>query len=340
MEKNRVSGLTCTILTESPVALSNDQGFGNYTPIKKNYMGDGQHAITSVGTITYEIRKALHKKGWPLSGIVLNLDKSGKIKNVYSYKENIETLDKGGIENDIMGFLIPDKQISKTSPLRIIPFKSVHTLKNNTQLITNKGFLEKEFGRKYFDKDGNEYTGELPKTQALATEEIFGDYYVYTITIELDRFGVNEVKDDKYLEPKDRIYMDKELRKEALRDIIDVICNFTRTIKHQTVLLKPLAVFGGVYESVIPYFWNDMNMDKENNLILDDVIETICSYDLNKNNTIAVYSKRINTRNDEMTDELKSIIKVGYPVKEMKSMVERLEIDDENKWYIKEDKNE
>ncbi|WP_455539203.1 type I-B CRISPR-associated protein Cas7/Cst2/DevR [Terrisporobacter sp.] len=339
MGKSKVSAVTFTILTESPVALSNDQGFGNYTPIKKNFMSDGQHAITSVGTMTYEIRKALHNKGWNLSGIVLNVNSSGKITNMYSKAEDIESCDKQGLENDIMGFFIPDKQISKTSPLRIIPPKSLHTFKNNTQLITNRGFLEKDLERNYFNKDGKSYEGELPNTQALANEEIFGDYYVYTITIELNRFGVQEVKDGKYLAPKDRIYMDKEIRKEALKDIMDIICNLTRSIKHQTVLLKPLAAFGGAYESVMPYFWNDVNMDNENNLILDDIVETICSYDLNLENTIAVYSSRINTKiknENKQNKEACEFINSGYPVKEIKSLVGKIDIDEDNQWYIKE----
>lgn len=338
MINNIISSVSMTILTESSVALSNDQGFGNYTPIKKGFMSDGPHAITSVGTITYEIRKGLHKKGWPLSGIVLNVDKKGKITNMHSYEKDIENCDKHGMENDIMGYLIPDKQISKTSPLRIIPLKSLHTFKNDTQLITNRGFLETELEREYFKKDGEKYDSELPKTQALANEEIFGDYYVYTITIELDRFGVKEVKDGKYLAPKDRIYMDKELRKEALVDVVDVICNLTRTIKHQTVLLKPLAVFGGAFESVIPYFWNDISMDVENRLNLNEVAETIYSYDLPKENTLAVYSNRINTKIDKEFYEkldIKDIIKPGYPVKEIKGLISRLDINDDNKWYLK-----
>ncbi|EQG76742.1 hypothetical protein Q0Y04_17270 [Clostridioides difficile] len=36
MNEKRVKGVTLTILTESPVPLSYDQGYGNYTPIKKN----------------------------------------------------------------------------------------------------------------------------------------------------------------------------------------------------------------------------------------------------------------------------------------------------------------
>lgn len=330
-----IRALTLTILTESPVAISNDQGFGNYTPIKKWFMSDGVHGTSSVATITYELRKALMQKGWHMSGIVLNADKNGKVKNMYAKIEDIESEDNKSLETDVFGFLIPDKQLSKTSPIRIIPPKSLHTFKNDTQLITNKGFLNKEFGRDYYDKDENEYPKDnLQKTQALATEEVFGDYYVYTVTIELDRLGVLEVKNGKYLDPDERIYLDKKIRKIALKDIVDSILELTRTIKHQTVHLKPLAIFGGAFESVIPYFWNDIQLDKNNNLILDNVLETIDSYDLNPENYVASYSNRFEAafKNKDLYGDTKAA--EGYPIKEVKDLIEKIDIGEDNRWYV------
>lgn len=328
--KNRVKSLNFTILTESSVALSNDQGFSNYTPIKKCFAKDGQHAITSVGTITYEMRKQLFQKGIKPSGIVLNAKKDGKVTNMYPFTDNVEALDESGIENDLFGFLIPDKQLSKTSPLRIIPFKSIHTYKNDTQLITNRGFLDLDSDRKYYNNKQEEYIKEeLPKTQALANEEVFQDYYVYTLTIELDRLGVLEVKDGKYLTPDKREYWDKKIRMEVVKKVVEVTSEFTRTIKHQTVHLKPLAVFGGAFESVVPYFWNDVELNKDNTLNLNNVIETIKSYELNKNNYIVGVSSRLAGKLDNEQIEINE-----YPVKAMKQLIDRLEIGEDNYWYL------
>ncbi|MCR1900131.1 type I-B CRISPR-associated protein Cas7/Cst2/DevR [Irregularibacter muris] len=333
MSKNNIKAITLTILTESPVALSNDQGFGNYTPIKKSFRGDGVHAITSVATITYEMKKQLVQKGWQLSGMVLNTtgkDDKKKVTNMYPYEGSVDANDELGLETDIFGFLIPDKQLSKTSPLRIIPFESIHTYKNDLQLITNRGFLDHDMRREYYNKDGNKYIDELPTTQALANEEIFGDYYVYTITIELDRFGVQEVKEGKYLAPEDRVVMSKDIRKKALKDIIEVITELTRGIKHQSVHLKPLAVFGGAFENVIPYFWNDMKFN-DNKLILDYVQETIESYELKRDNYIVGVSRRLETIGHNEKIEVDEA-----PVKVIKDLVRRLEIREDNKWYFKE----
>jgi CRISPR-associated protein Cst2 len=84
----RHNSLTLTILTESPVALSNDQGTGgNYTPIKKMFHKDGTHLFASVATLTYELRKQLHENfNWKLFDVKI------KSKNLFNVQR--EDLDK------------------------------------------------------------------------------------------------------------------------------------------------------------------------------------------------------------------------------------------------------
>lgn len=329
----KINCITLTVLTYSSVGLSNDQGIGNFTPIKKHFSGDGIHASTSVGTFTYELKKILFKKGWNPSGIVINK------KNLFPHPEEIEKMED--MENDVFGFLIPDKQISKTSPLRIIPFKSVHEFKNETQLVTNRGFLSEENNREFYKNEKTKYTDNIPKTQALANEEVFGDYYTYTVTIELNRLGVNEYEKGKYLPPKDRKYKSKDLRLKMLKDLVDALCEFTRDIKHQKVLLKPLAIFGGAYETVIPYFWDDVSFNKDNELILESILETIISYSLDKENTIASIGTKIDiepkskySENPDLEKIYDDFIKKSFPVKDLKEFVNRIDINDENEWII------
>lgn len=330
MSKKRVSSITLTILTESLVALSNDQGFGTYTPIKKYFYKDGKHAMTSVATVTYELRKNLIRNS-KLSpdGIVL------KDKNLYPKEP--------GIESDVFGYLIPSKQQSKTSPIRIIPFTSIHTFKNDTQLITNKGFLDINLGREYYKeaKKGLELIDieEVNKTQALAYEEVFGDYYTYTVTLELDRIGVIETDEKGNRLPLDkRVYFDEKERKEIVKNILMALIEFTRQIKHQTVHLKPLAVFGGAFPRVIPYFWNDIEFDDyQNVLVLDNIKNTIEDYDLNDGSgyLITAVDRRIKVKNEDEYRDKGLDIRGKTPVKAIKELIEKLELED-NKWYLKE----
>lgn len=315
-----IKAITLTILTESPIFLSNDQGFGNYTPGKKAFQKDGKHAITSVATFTYELRRLLKEEfGWQLNDIVT------KAKNMYL----ADVSDASGqkMEADIFGFLIPDKQISKTSPLRVIPFTSIHPFQNDTQLITNKGFFNLNFERNYRDEKGNLLSGtDIPQTQALANEEVFGDYYTYTLTIELNRVGVVETDGDKYLMPSQRTFFAKESRLKAVQDILQALTILTRDIKHQKVLLKPLGVYGGAFTSAVPYFWNDFDF-QNGELDIQRALQTQTDYQLEE--AIISVDPRIKTKTREgLSSE--------SPVAAIMKLASRLSIGDDNLWYVSE----
>lgn len=326
-KKQRVKSITVTILTESPIALSNDQGTGTtYTPIKKYSFKDGLHAMTSVGTVTYEIKKkGFTDYNWKLNDLVVK-DKNSKFK-----ESEINYL-----EPDLFGFLIPDKQINKTSPLRIIPFVSINNFKNDTQLITNKGYFDRSLGREYFNEKNEIIQDFDKKTQALANEEIFGDYYYYTITIELDRVGKSEVDSEgKYLLPKDQIYKEAENRKQMIKDLMNIISEFTRDIKHQTIHLKPLVVYGGIFKKTIPYFWNDMKF-KEGKLNINVFNRTVEDYNLENEGFLigAVDKERLSNEivgNDEKLGDRPILA-----IKNICKMIEedKLTIGEDNFWYL------
>ncbi len=240
------------------------------------------------------------------------------------------------LEPDLFGFLIPDKQINKTSPLRIIPFVSINNFKNDTQLITNKGYFDRSLGREYFNEKNEIIQDFDKKTQALANEEIFGDYYYYTITIELDRVGKSEVDSEgKYLLPKDQIYKEAENRKQMIKDLMNIISEFTRDIKHQTIHLKPLVVYGGIFKKTIPYFWNDMKF-KEGKLNINVFNRTVEDYNLENEGFLigAVDKERLSNEivgNDEKLGDRPILA-----IKNICKMIEedKLTIGEDNFWYL------
>ncbi|GCF95499.1 type I-B CRISPR-associated protein Cas7/Cst2/DevR [Enterococcus florum] len=324
----KISCITLTVLTESPIALSNDQGFGNYTPIKKFFFKDGIHAMTSVATFTYELRKCLFENfGWKLNDLT--------IKSSNSYFNNVEDLTEKNLEADVFGFLLPNDGVSKTSPLRVIPFVSVTPYRGDTQLITNRGFLNLDLERNRFSEKGEIIPDEeVPTTQALANEEVFGDYYTYTVTIELDRIGMSEVaknKDGKYhyVPLAERKYMPDELRMQAVQDILNALTILTRDIKHQRVLLKPLAVFGGAFDKVIPYYWdavrlNEMQGETQLKIDLSAIEEVEAAYQLK--DTIKAADKNLLVDKEAISTK---------PVQAIQQLAERLAIQD-NEWYLKD----
>lgn len=332
----RVKGLTLTILTESPVPLSYDQGYGNYTPIKKEQYKNKIHAKTSVATVTYDLRRILHQNyGWTLSDIVLNKNTKGEVTNLYAGSKSIESVDEYGLESDVFGYFVPNKgkaSLTKVSPLRIIPFRSLNPYNSTTQLITNKGFLEGDLARRYYDNSGEEILrdGNFPSAQALAIEEVMADYYIYTVTLELDRIGVVEVEGGKILLPEERKYMNKNIREKAVSDILDALTIFTRNIRHSSILLKPLVVIGGAFDKVVPFFWNDVVYNNENNSIdLKSVIDTIDSYELQAEGLIFSVDERINALGIDGYNADK------YPVKAIKNLAKKLKVGEDNMWYLK-----
>lgn len=333
--KKRVRSITFTVLTESPVALSNDQGTGgNFTPIKKYFYKDGMRAMTSVATFTYELKKILYTNyEWKLNSIIV------KDKNLTFRPEEMSNK-----EADVFGFLIPDlNQASKTSPLRIIPFISVNIYRNDTQLITNRGFLNKNFEREYYKNEKNEMKlmdiKDVKETNALANEEIMGDYYYYTVTLELDRIGKTELdKDGKMLNLKEQQYFEKNIRKEIVSDLINALSELTRDIKHQTVHLKPIAVYGGIFKKVIPYFWNDVKFE-DGKLNVDIFNKTVEDYRLFEEGKIIAAVDEERFKNEINGDLTK--IKGKRPVAEMKEICKMIEdnklfIGEDNFWYLED----
>ena len=280
-----VNGLTLTVLTKSPVALSNDQGYGTYTPIKKIHFENTLKPFASVSTFTYELKKILKDEPfkWSMAPLI--------VKGKNTVPKETEAMNQ---EADVFGYLLPDKQIDRKAPLRIIPLMALNSYKNTTNLITNRGLFDLNFGRSYFkevEQEGKKESkiepmnaDEIPTTQAFATEEVHGDYYSYTVTLELNRIGRIEYKDGskKKLEMDKFEYAEDADRKKMINDILQALKELGRNIKHQNPLLRPLAVAGGIFNSTNPYFWDRMKLLRNGNLNDKALKNVITDYNLNQ----------------------------------------------------------
>lgn len=327
----KIKCLTLTVITESQVALSNDQGTGgNYNPVKKMFYKDGVHLFASVSTFTYELRRILKEEfGWKLFDIFINRGADKKAKNIVNMQ--IEGVSH---EADLFGYLIPDKQVSRLSPLRVIPPISLNRYHSDTQLITNRGFLNRDLGREYYDSKGK--TDEVPTTLAFASEEVMGDYYQYTVTVELERIGRNEVQRDgedvEVLAPGQYSYKDAGARKKIVTDLLGAIKIFTRKIKHQTVFLEPQAVFGGLFSQVVPYFANSI-LFKNNGLYLENIKQTVDNYGLGNGSFLV---KAVNSRIG--VNPIEGFTIENNPVGELNKLIafidEKLNINESNEWIL------
>ncbi|AHF96833.1 CRISPR-associated protein [Desulfurella acetivorans A63] len=98
--------------------------------------------------------------------------------------------------------------------------------------------------------------------------EIHKSYYTYTITIDLDKVGVDE---------NDKIYLENEEKVKRLNALLYAIKVLNRDIKGKRENLSPLFIIGGIYSSGNPFFYNQIKLSfsKDGIMINDDIINAV-----------------------------------------------------------------
>ena len=97
----------------------------------------------------------------------------------------------------------------------------------------------------------------------IAQSEIHRSYYTYTMSIDLDRVGVDG-----------EIEISQEEKAERVKALLEALCYLYRDIKGRRENLSPLFVIGGRYERKNPFFENRM-MIKKNKINVDTLKEII-----------------------------------------------------------------
>lgn len=82
--------------------------------------------------------------------------------------------------------------------------------------------------------------------------EIHKSYYSYTLTIDLDKVGIDA---------NDQIELDNEEKKRRIALLLDTIKILYRDIKGRREDLSPLFIIGGIYNSGNPFFYNKINLN-------------------------------------------------------------------------------
>jgi CRISPR-associated autoregulator DevR family len=223
-------------------SLNYDQGFGNYQELKKITMYDGSVKIlVSRWALRYsmlEMGRYLFK--WKLAeGDDLQLtgqeDKGVVNPNYEKFVENgkvkKEILDFP--EFDLFGFMITKTRgekegegLVRTTPVKISHAISLNSYNFDNQFMANLGMM-KRLGK----------AGSNP----VNIEEFYG-FYIYNMTVDLQRIGV--LDDD----PSKKI--DDNLRKERIEQLIEIVMNLKRDIKGKREDLSPWLVVAGVYENM------------------------------------------------------------------------------------------
>lgn len=196
-------GLTLSIIFEAESA-NYGEGFGNISSLKKMSRGDGySYSYISRQALGYNIREQLIERlKWNETKVAMD----GKVVQ-YNKKSSI----KDCPEIDLFGYMkTGDNSINKKSNIRAATVRlsnaiALENYNSDLDFLTNMALAKRD-----------------NLDNAIAQSEIHKSYYAYTITIDLDRVGIDEII-TKYVEGKEPekeiIEIDKSERAKRVNDL-------------------------------------------------------------------------------------------------------------------------
>ncbi|AYE33257.1 type I-B CRISPR-associated protein Cas7/Cst2/DevR [Clostridium septicum] len=286
MEKK---GLTASFIFEAESA-NYGEGVGNVTALKKISRGDGEaYSYISRQAIRYNIINQMGEDNTPLGldGEVLQFHTDATIKDYP--------------EIDFFGYMKTIKPIrTRSAVVRLSNAVALESFNADTEFLTNKGLLDR-YNKDLKDKKngGN-----------IAQSEIHKSYYSYTITIDLDKVGIDE---------NDNIEISNEEKAKRVNKLLDTILFLYRDIRGRRENLSPIFAIGGVYSIKNPFFENRLKI--KNNSLRIETINSILDLneDINNNTNIGLLKGIFN--NDESIENALKPIEIGEFFKELKSKV-------------------
>ena len=254
---NKRNGLTLSMIFQAESA-NYGEGYRNLTVLKKMTRGDFQE-------YTYISRQALRynmieQLGWNHTPVEAQGSKSSQVvqfapdTTILDYPEidlfgYMKTTSKNEDENKKGGADTRSAVVRLSNAIALEPYKG------DTDYLTNMGLANRSH-----------------LNNAIAQSEIQHAYYGYTITIDLDRVGI-----DGDLE------IAEEEKAKRVSDLLTIIEYLYRDIKGRRETLAPIFAIGGVYERKNPYFEHRLHV--QNNVLGLDTILEMCEEEDVKNNT-------------------------------------------------------
>jgi len=237
-------GLTVTIIFEAESA-NYGESIGNVAALKKISRGKGEQ-------YTYISRQALRYNIVNQMGV--DHTKIGLDGSVLQFAP--DTTIKESPEIDLFGYMKTAKPSkTRSAVVRLSNAISLEPFRGDLDFLTNKGLLDR------YNKQEN----ELKDGGNIAQSEIHRSFYSYTITIDLDKVGIDK---------NDDIEIDNREKAERVNRLLDTIRYLYRDIKGRREDLKPLFIIGGVYTIKNPVFQNAIEV-KNKTLIVDRIIDVL-----------------------------------------------------------------
>ncbi len=229
-------GLTLTVIFQAQ-SLNYGEGVANIAELKKLTRMDGNmYTFASRQAIRYDIVRLGHEfYNW-------NLQVVDKSKGTVQFKESVTIKDSE--EMDLFGYMKTAKKNSedkggaliRSAAVRLSNAISLEPYRSDMDFLNNKGLADR--------------IGEHPKP---VNSEQHLSYYTYTLTIDLDKIGVDN-----------DIQLENEERAKRVNQLMDIVKVLNRNIRGRQENLSPLFVIGGIYDVANPFFLGRVKINSRN----------------------------------------------------------------------------
>ncbi|APQ75617.1 type I-B CRISPR-associated protein Cas7/Cst2/DevR [Clostridium botulinum] len=272
-------GLTASFIFEAESA-NYGEGVGNVTSLKKISRGSGDSfSYISRQAIRYNIINQMEEDKTPLAldGTVVQFASNATIKDY--------------AEIDLFGYMKTEGDIkTRSAVVRLSNAVSLESFNADLDFLTNKGLLDR------YNSQGKETKGG----GNIAQSEIHKSYYTYTITVDLDKVGIDENEED---DEGNILEISNEEKSQRINALLEAIKFLYRDIKGRRENLSPIFSIGGVYDIKNPFFENKLKV--KNNKILVDTINGVFKLDESiEKNTVSGLIEGIFNNDEEMKTQL------------------------------------
>lgn len=269
-------GLTISMIFEAESA-NYGESVGNVTALKKISRGSGDsYSYISRQAMRYNIINQMGVDTTPLNldGTVVQFHPDATIEEYP--------------EIDFFGYMKTVKPVkTRSAVVRLSNAVALETFNADTEFLTNKGLLDRYNETAKDKKDGGN----------IAQSEIHKSYYAYTITIDLDKVGIDS---------NDNIEISNEEKKNRVIKLLDTIVFLYRDIRGRRENLSPILAVGGVYSIKNPFFENRLKV-KNNRVSVETIEEIINLHEEVKNQTKVGLIKGIFSNDNAIEERLNSV---------------------------------
>lgn len=281
-------GLTITVVFEAESA-NYGEGIGNVTSLKKISRGNGE-------SYSYISRQALR---YNLVHQMVELNPAYTLTPV-SHEKVIQFHPEATIEDnfeiDLFGYMKTkggEGAATRAAIARLSNAAALETFNGDIDFLTNKGMFDRLTDQDKKKAAKGESDGEeSAKGGNIAQSEIHRSFYSYTLSVDLDKVGIDT-------NGKENVEIENSEKYKRVSLLIKAIKFLYRDIRGRRENLSPLFIIGGVYDIKNPFFMNVVKLDNHK-LTVPAIQEVLERDDHIKENSMVGYVPQTFKNDDQI----------------------------------------